>query len=203
MAIKYIPPRALGQTADYQFQRYKVDIPSGMTLEDLFAPVAWAHVKQHLAQHDIIRCIAEDGSFDVDLTVRKIDVGGAHMIPRPHIGGVSGPEAMRQLSEIAELNTTKTVPIDYQGRPVVRCEYLPATKWRVLGLLGQEVSRGHKTEAEARIEMNKYLAASGLEMPGIKALEEPPPPAPAPVAVDPAPVEDKSVRKAAKKKEVA
>ena len=84
MAIKYISPRALNETADYQFSRYKVDIPSGLTLDDLFVPVTWAHVKNTFNQHDIIRCIAEDGSVDVDLTVRKVDVGGVHMIPRPH-----------------------------------------------------------------------------------------------------------------------
>ncbi len=163
--IKYVPARALNETADYIYTRFCVEVPPDMVLEDLFTPIAWAHVRNRLQKHDIVRCIAEDGSFDVDLTVREIEVGGVHMVPRPHIGGLSGGKALDKLSKIASSSTPNKVPLDSEGRPVVKVQFLPATKWRVIGMSGHEVSRGHKSEAEAVQAMHKYLASAGLEMP--------------------------------------
>jgi len=181
MAIKYIPAKSLSQTADYVYTRFCVEVPPSMKLEDLFVPVAWAHVRTQLAKHDIIRCIAEDGSFDVDLAVREVEVGGVHMVPRPHIGGVSGVEALEQLSEIAAASSPAEVPLGADGNPVVRVEWLPATKWRVLGISGGEVSRDHRTESEALQAMHKYLASAGLQLPklsGIQAESDDPAPKP-------------------------
>lgn len=190
MAIKYIPAKALSQTADYVYTRFCVEVPPSMKLEDLFVPVAWAHVRTQLAKHDIIRCIAEDGSFDVDLAVREVEVGGVHMVPRPHIGGVSGVEALEQLSEIAASSSPAEVPLAADGAPVVRVEWLPATKWRVLGISGGEVSREHKTEADAIKAMHQYLASAGLQLPRLSSVQA--------ESDDPAPKKAK-----AKKKEAA
>lgn len=171
MAIKYIPAKSLSQTADYVYTRYCVEVPPSMRLEDLFVPVAWAHVRSQLTKHDIIRCIAEDGSFDVDLAVREVEVGGVHVVPRPHIGGVSGAEALEQLSEIAQSSAPAEVPLAADGHPVVRVEWLPATKWRILGISGGEVSRDHKTEAEAIKAMHQYLASAGLRLPKLSSVQ--------------------------------
>jgi len=171
MAIKYIPAKALSQTADYVYTRFCVEVPPSMKLEDLFVPVAWAHVRTQLNKHDIIRCISEDGSFDVDLAVREVEVGGVHMVPRPHIGGVSGAEALEQLAEIASASAPAEVPLGADGAPVVRVEWLPATKWRVLGISGGEVSRDHKTEAEALRAMHQYLASAGLQLPKLSNVQ--------------------------------
>jgi hypothetical protein len=171
MAIKYISARALNETADYVYTRYCVEIPPSMKIEDLFIPITWAHVRNQLAKHDIVRVIAEDGSFDIDLTVREVEVGGVHMTPRPHIGGLSGGDALSELTTIAAEATPATVPIGADGMPVVRVEWLPATKWRVLGISGGEVSRDHKTESEAIQAMHKYLASAGLQMPALASIE--------------------------------
>jgi len=167
MAIKYIPAKAMNETADYVFTRYCVEIPPNITLEDLFRPVVWSHfsVGNKLKKYDIVRCIAENGGYDIDLTVREVEVGGVHMIPRPHVGGKAGADAMSQVTKVAEKTIPTVVPLDRDGKPVVRVEFLPATKWRVIGHEGGEVSRGHKTEADAIKEMNRYLKSAGLVMP--------------------------------------
>jgi len=173
MAIKYIPAKSMNETADYVFTRYVVEIPPNMGIEDLFKPISWAHFSTgRLQKYDTVRCIAENGSFDIDLTVRTVEVGGVHMVQRPHVNGKCGAAAMAELDEIAEKSTPTLVPLDTDGRPVVRVEFLPACKWRVIGLEGGEVSRGHKTEAAAIKAMNEYLKSAGLLMPKVPAAEK-------------------------------
>lgn len=173
MAIKYIPAKSMNETADYIFTRYVVEIPPNMGIEDLFKPVNWAHFSTgKLKKHDTIRCIAENGSFDIDLSVREVTVGGVHMVQRPHINGKCGAAAMAELDRIAEESAPSIVPLARDGLPVVRVEFLPATKWRVIGLEGGEVSRGHKTEAAATKAMHEYLKSAGLLMPKVPAAEK-------------------------------
>jgi len=173
MAIKYIPAKALNQTAEYCFTSYHVDVPPGMTMEDLFKPVSWAHFSTGLLKkNDVVRCIAEDGYYDIDLTVREVTVGGVHMVQRPHVGGKCGAAAMAELDEVAAKAAPTLVPLARDGRPVVRVEFLNATKWRVIGLEGGEVSRDHKSEAEAIKEMNRYLKSAGLIMPKVPKAEK-------------------------------
>jgi hypothetical protein len=169
--VKYIPARGLNETADYIFTRHCIHLPPGFRLEDLFQPVAWNHVKARLQAHDIIRCIAHDGSFDVDLTVREVEVGGVHMTPRPHIGGVTGEAAMAELNKVAHAAAPVNVPLGFDGRPKVYVEYLAATKWRLIGINGEEVSRDHKDEATAMKAMYAYLASAGMVMPTEEEIE--------------------------------
>ena len=51
-----------------------------------------------------------------------------------------------------------------EGPPISRVEHTPATKWRVIGLDGGEVSRGHPTKAEAEAALKRYAAALGREI---------------------------------------
>ena len=163
--VKYIAATQLNETADYNYTRWMVIIPQNIAFEDLFVPVTWAHVRNKLSKHDVIRVVAQDGSYDMDLTVRQIEVGGVHMLVRPHMDGIAGAEALTKAAERAKEAAPKVVPLDGEGNPVVKVQYLPATKWRVIGINGGEVSRNHDTEADAIEAMNAYLASSGLSMP--------------------------------------
>lgn len=164
MSVKYIPVKSMRQLADFDFQRYFVEVPHDMTTEDLFKPITWAHHVRTLRKYDVVRCVAHDGSYDFDLTVLNIEGGGITMGLRPHIAGKVGEEALVALSQVAASVNTTSVPIEKDGLPRVRVEYLAATKWRVIGMNG-EVSRDHPSEAKAKKAMQEYITANALVMP--------------------------------------
>jgi hypothetical protein len=169
--VKYIAATQLNETADYQFTRWSIVIPQNIEFEELFVPVTWAHVRHKLTKNDIVRVIAQDGSYDIDLTVRQVEVGGVHMLVRPHLDGIAGADALKNAAERAKDAAPKVVPLDGEGNPVVKVQYLPATQWRVIGINGGEVSRNHASEADAIDAMNAYLASSGLTMPSLGSRE--------------------------------
>jgi hypothetical protein len=161
MTLKHLPPNLFNELADYRFDRRFAVLPPGTTFEDLFIPTLWAHYANKWKKYDIIRVVAEDGEFDVNLTVENVAVGGITMKPWPHFRGASGDAAVVAASKAAEAGRMTEVPLDKAGKPKVYVEHLPATNWRVVGLNG-EVSRDHKTKAEAEKAMDKYLKESGL-----------------------------------------
>lgn len=162
--LKHLPIGYMTHLADYQTSHYFVALPPGIDFEDLFVPTFWAHHRK-LRKHDIIRVVAPNAAFDIDLTVTATPTGGAVMRVRPCYGAMSGAEAVATAAKVADEVSIKTVPISRDGRPAVRAEFLPATQWRVLGLGGHEVVRGLSSEAEALKAMQGYLADAGLVMP--------------------------------------
>lgn len=149
---------------------YTVKLPPSYKYEDLFQPAFWKHHQVRLGVLDIVRVRAEDGSFDVMLTVGgKAENGELIMDLWPkfpahirveNIAGVNG-------AAIAARNLAPTkVPLSKSdGLPVARTEFLEATKWRVRGVDGQEVSRNHPTESAAREALSRYLNNMNFEMP--------------------------------------
>lgn len=164
MAIKHLPATLFGELADYKFDRHFAVMPPEVKFEDLFLPTLWAHYARKFKKYDIVRVAAEDGSWDVDLTVDAVTVGGVTMKVRPYFGNLSAEAAVVAAAAKAEDGRMTEVPLDKSGKPKVYVEHLPATKWRVVGLNG-EVSREHKTKAEAEKAMADYLKANGLELP--------------------------------------
>lgn len=55
-----------------------VIIPAGRSYDSLYDPALWTHCTQ-LSTHDMVRCRAADGSFDVFLVVALRVTGGARM----------------------------------------------------------------------------------------------------------------------------
>lgn len=164
MTIKHLPATLFNELADYKFDRRFAVLPPGITFEDLFVPTLWAHYANKWHRHDIVRVVAEDGSFDVDLTVAEVTVGAITMKVRPFFGQASAEAAVAAATKAAESGRLAIVPLAKDGKPVVRVEYQPATKWRVLGLNG-EISRDHETESAASKVMREYLKKTGLALP--------------------------------------
>lgn len=171
--MKILKPNLFNELADYKRQSWFEVLPPGITFEDLFDPKLWGNFTGKLKKYDIVRVCAEDGSFDVELTVRAIDVGGIHMQVFPHFRGKSGEAALEAASAAQEESAIKVVPIARDGLPVVRVEYKNATKWRLLGLNG-EVERNFESEGDALKAMAVYLDTARLVMPDPEK-EEPAP----------------------------
>jgi hypothetical protein len=51
------------------FLNFYVKVPLGHTLADLLEPYYWGNHAKNLRLYGVLTCIAEDGSFDVDLRV--------------------------------------------------------------------------------------------------------------------------------------
>ncbi len=166
MALKHLPPTYLSANADFEYTCYYVALPPGVTFEDLFSPVFWAHHQKTLKARDLVRVRGHDGKFDITLSVDSVPQGGVIMKLWPRYPEGCDEAAARAANTAAEVARTKTVPLANDGYPTVRVEYKTATNWRVLGLNGEEVSRDHATEGDAARVMQKYLRDCGLTLPG-------------------------------------
>lgn len=164
MTIKPLPANLFNEPENYKFTRRFAILPSTTKFEDLFHPTFWAHYANKWAKYDIVRVVAEDDSFDVDLMVANVAVGGITMKVRPYFGDRSGEAAVEAAAKAADEGRLTVVSKDKAGKLKVYVEHLPATNWRVVGLNG-EVSRDHKTKGEAEKAMKQYLKANGLTMP--------------------------------------
>lgn len=149
---------------------YTVKLPPAFAYEDLFTPSFWKHHQIRLNLMDIVRVRAESGAFDVMLTVGgKAENGELMMELWPkfpsHMTAQKIADVSQAGSEARAVAPTKVPLSKADGMPLVRIEYLDATKWRLRGYDGQEVSRNHPTEASAKEAMARYLANMKLEMP--------------------------------------
>jgi hypothetical protein len=60
-------------------------LPVGHTYADLFRPDYWADDHSRLNPNDLVRVVADDGSFDVMLTVTAKSATGVVMEPWPKV----------------------------------------------------------------------------------------------------------------------
>lgn len=164
MSIKPLPANLFNEPEHYKFTRRFAVLPSTTKFEDLFHPTFWAHYANKWEKYDIVRVVAEDEGFDLDLMVANVAVGGITMKVRPFFGNEAGDAAVTAAAKVAEEGRLTVVPKDKGGKLKVYVEHLAATDWRVVGLNG-EVSRGHKSKGEAEKAMHKYLKANGLTLP--------------------------------------
>lgn len=159
--MKHLPSHFFNSVAAYEFSEYFCTLPANFDIADLFNPVSWTHHVHKLNEGDIIRIRSIDGRSDFCVVVDTVTPGGVNVTPWPRINGVS---ALPDLDTLAAEKRLTVVPIANDGEPVVRVQHLPATGWRVMGING-EVSRNHRSEAEARNKMEEYLNLAGLKMP--------------------------------------
>jgi hypothetical protein len=165
---KYLPAKALTRAdcADYKITSYVETLPPGVEFDDIFNPLFWAHHKGKLKINDIIRLIASDRSFDVDVTVSHVSRGGVTVelrggrLPR----GIDIAEAARQAA-MAKAKEPQPVPVNkISGKHMIRIDHTPKTKWRLIGIDGKEVKRGME-KAEAEAELDKYLNEMNMFIP--------------------------------------
>jgi hypothetical protein len=168
MTTKTLEVKYLKSLQDFVHDRYCVLLPAGYVFADLFVPTFWAHHASRLKVHDMVRVVSQNiaspDAFDVDLTVAKKLDDGLVMKVRPLFMGLSSEAALSEALKVSEDVRLKTVPFDDVGRPVARVEYLPATKWRALGLNGV-IASGLENEADAQRALTKYLADAKMAMP--------------------------------------
>lgn len=65
---KVIAPGVLNSEAHFKRRHWFVQVPTGLTLEDLMNPAAWKHATS-FGQGDLVEVVADDGSFDAQLRV--------------------------------------------------------------------------------------------------------------------------------------
>jgi hypothetical protein len=165
---KAMRPAAMAPQSQFQFkfQQYFERLDPGVEFADLFDPTFWIHVRRKLNQFDIVRVVAYDNSFDVHLTVQSMPGGGVVM---RFLYGDPGPKVDDPFKFIRELResraTPSIVPMDPAGTPLVKIQYIPATKWRLLGLDGGEVQKDMETREDAEKVMGEYLAEINMRLP--------------------------------------
>jgi len=167
MTEKCLSAKALGNPAlsEQHYSTYFEYIPDDVSYEDLFHPAYWRHHVGKLKPLAIIRTRRTDGLFDVFLTVRSSVAGGVVM--EFHSGRPPrGVDPYKVESDArAEALKIKVAPIDGNGKPVIRVEYTPKTKWRVIGLGSQEIERDLPSRDHAETRMNIYLHTINMRNP--------------------------------------
>lgn len=135
-----------------------LDLPESIEYADLFDPVFWRHHAMKFKPGNLMRVRRVDGAWDVQLNVVAQVQGGLQVEEWP-----KWPDEAQQ--EAAKAEQGKAIEVtEINGRPVPRVEHTPATKWRVIGLDGNEVSRGHATKDEAHAALKRYAATIGKEI---------------------------------------
>lgn len=151
------------RTADSAYTTRFVSAPLEAEYSDIFRPEFWCHVANHLALGDLIRVRREDNAWDFMVSV----IGKSHAAvtvdvwPKfPKEIARADHEAMAHVAQTARrVMTTSLV----HGKPVPRVDHTRATKWRIIGLDGNEHSSGYPTKAVAEQKMKDYLTAMGVE----------------------------------------
>lgn len=157
--MKHLPPKAHFKNAgDYNSRQWVEEMPEGVEYADLFREDFWVHHASKVRLRELVRCIAVDGSFDVMLVVEAKVQGGLKMREWP----VWPAEA-----DVAKAEATRTAPIvqrEVAGRMVPCVEHTKITKWRVIGLDGNEISRMHQTKDEAMAALTRHFGAIGKDV---------------------------------------
>lgn len=164
----YLPAHALSRAdcADYKTTAYVETLAPGILFDEVFNPLFWQHHKAKLKLNDTIRLIANDRSFDIDVTVASVNRGGVTVELRGGRlpAGVDDAQAARQTA-MQKAMERKPVPVDkITGKPVIRIDHTPKTKWRLIGIDKTELKRNmEKHEAEAELEqylkeMNMFIS---------------------------------------------
>lgn len=174
MTTKKLPPTLLAHTYEQYFRIWNVKLPPGYGYEDLFSPGFWSHHSK-LRADDLIRVTAHDRSFDLFITVLAAPQGGAVVDVWPRYPGGTDAAAAKSAAERAKNARPDKVPFLPSGKPAIRVEFLPATKYRVIALDQSELARDFETSGEATERMMRYVRELGMAYPTIdeiKAAEE-------------------------------
>ena len=143
-------------TSTYQTNHWTaLDLPEHVEYKSLFEPSFWRHHAHKFSIGDIIRVRRVDGVWDVQLVVDANGVGALTVSEWPKWPKDEEVEAAREAA---------SAPLEIRlldGKPVPRVEHTPATKWRVIGVNGEEVTRNFATKPEAERDLERYVASIG------------------------------------------
>lgn len=158
--FKHLPSSCAKQFAEYAHRTHYFNIPPGVTVDDLLRADFWAFHANEFQRRDTIEAVAEDGSFDVLLRVEDVGVNAATVYI---LRETKNPEAVarseREAQARADAQTTgKAVDKKY---PCV--DYKKATRWRVLGHVGETIKDGFATQAEAQAVLDDYVKRFGAK----------------------------------------
>ena len=129
------------------------------TAADLFRSQYWVACLA-LKSNDLIRCVANDGSYDFFLKVETHKVASNQNAITVSMWPKLTPDVIAAAQGTA---ATEMVPATAHGKPVPRFEQVSGrTQWRLVGFDGQPVGDLLQNEALAAAAYDEYLAAHGI-----------------------------------------
>lgn len=147
------------RTAEYDVRNWAaLEVPDNIQFSDVFDPAFWRHHATKFQPNDLIRMRRVDGAWDFTLNVVAKEAGGLLVETWP-----KWPTE----EDAAEAEAEKARPIEprqINGQIVPRVEHTPATKWRVIGLDGNEYKRGFATKEKAEEALRVYAASFNREI---------------------------------------
>lgn len=135
-----------------------------ITYSDIFDRSFWLH-HMNLRPNSLVRLRHPLGAFDVIVNVVHKVAGGLvveFFAGRPPRGVDPYKVEAEALAEALKL---KAAPIGADGKPVCKVQYLAKTKWRVLGLNGNEIQRDIGSQKEAEAILANYLTGMNMRNP--------------------------------------
>lgn len=124
----------------------------------LFRQDFWVN-QVHLRKGDILRCVANDGSYDFEMRVHSNKVKDSKATITVSLYPIV-PDFIIEAAESGE--ATKQMATHVNGKPVPRVEQAGADGWRVIGFAGEVVSHGHASQAVATLSMAEYINDAGI-----------------------------------------
>lgn len=157
MTIRVLPAKKyLTRTDEYDTRRFFIQLEDEVDYATMVNdPVFWQHHASRMHMGELIRVRAVDGTWDVQLVVDAVLMGGLKVSEWPKWPGEAAAAREEASAVIVDAPTAKGADA------LPRVEYTAATKWRVIGLDSKEVSRGHASKDAAVKSMTNYLAALG------------------------------------------
>lgn len=150
-----INPSAL-QLAGYRFAQYQLLVPAGTPLSALLMPEYWIPLGFKFRRFDEVRAVADDGSFDVLLTVANDQPvrGAPNLLPNVQMRVLRlwTPEEEAEVAPIREEAAKATEPdfsVGWGGK---------AEGWRVVGPTGKVLRAAFASEKEAQGWLDQHLA---------------------------------------------
>ena len=145
----------LTRTDEYDTRRFFVQLDAEVDYATVINdPMFWRHHAQKMHMGELIRVRAVDGTWDVQLVVDAVLQGGLKVSEWP-----KWPPQVEAREEAPAPATIVDPPKAKDADPLPRVEFTKATGWRVVGYDSNEVSRDHKTKADAEKAMKNYTAA--------------------------------------------
>jgi hypothetical protein len=152
--VKHLSPTLL-KRHEYTRSTWDVTVPAGIPFERLFDPPFWAHHAGSIKRGDVVFVIAADLSYCMTLIAMDAAVGFVVMKMFPfhdEARAIATAETEAANAEAAKRPAPKEYPcIDFKT----------ATGWRVLAFDGKTVVQNLATEAEAKRELESYIARAG------------------------------------------
>ena len=128
-----LPPGFLNfNEAEYVRKSHRANIPPGVPVQRLVQSDYWMHNASKIKPGDLIECIAQDGSYFVELLARKVDRLNVHV----------------WLLRIVDLDAQAT-PAQAAKEQAFRVEFGGRAKWRVVRGDGEVVHSGEPSRADA------------------------------------------------------